>query len=116
VRRPKLPKERGISSYPGLRRDGDLRVREHARTKPQPEGFSVTIRGRAGLWYAEGDHLLFVDSELLVGPAACVVWSRSIKAWEPPYEAETIDSAKRQSILENIRRWFRAGGNEIEID
>lgn len=80
------------------------------------EGFSVQVLGRAGLLYREGERQLYIRSELLLGPTAQVIYTRSIKAWEPPFQQEDIDASKKEQIIDNIRRAFRWTGYEIEVD
>jgi hypothetical protein len=79
------------------------------------EGFSVEVLGRTGLLYSEGDRSLRVNSEVLAGPAGMAVYSRSIRNWSEPHEHEEIDTAKRETIMDNIRRAFRFRGVEIDV-
>ena len=79
------------------------------------EGFSVEVLGRIGLLYTEGFKSLDIDSEVLAGPAGLAIYKDSIKSWNPPHEGETIDEAKRDAIVENIRRAFRFRGSEIHV-
>jgi hypothetical protein len=79
------------------------------------EGFSVEVLGRAGLLYTEGSKTLDIDSEILAGPSGLVIYTNSIRSWNPPYDTETIDESKRDAIVDNIRRAFRFQGFEIEI-
>lgn len=67
------------------------------------EGFSVEVLGRTGILYREGDHVMFVDSEVLAR-SGIAVWRNRIKNWREPYQDETIDESKRVQIIENIRR------------
>lgn len=80
------------------------------------EGFSVQVIGRGGLLYCEGERQLHVDSELLMGPTAQVIYTKSIKAWEPPFRQDELDASKKEQIVNNIRRAFRWTGYEIEVD
>jgi hypothetical protein len=79
------------------------------------EGFSVRILGRAGLTYREGERQLLVNSELLTTPSGMVIYTNSIKAWQPPFEQDEIDATKKAQIIDNIRRAFRWAGYEIEV-
>src|SRR5262245_59271710 len=74
------------------------------------EGFSVEVLGRTGVLYSEGRKILKINSEVLAGPAGLVIYTNSIIRWEPPDEDELVDTAKRQAIVENIRRAFRFRG------
>jgi Immunity protein 74 len=52
---------------------------------------------------------------MLEGPSGLAIFANSIRAWQPPFQDEPIDDAKRQSIVDNIRRAFRFDGFEIEV-
>jgi hypothetical protein len=80
------------------------------------EGFAVRALGRAGLEYREGEKIMRVDSEMLVGPAGLVLYKASIRSWEPPHDREVVDDAGRDRIVDNIRRAFRFEGFEIEVE
>jgi hypothetical protein len=77
-------------------------------------GFSVEVLGRTGLRYCEGPKCVTIDSEVLTGSSGLAVYGRSIRHWDPPHDAEVIDDATRDAILENVRRAFRFRGFEIE--
>ncbi|WP_119422724.1 Imm74 family immunity protein [Desertibaculum subflavum] len=79
------------------------------------EGFSVEVLGRTGLRYREGDRSLFIDSEVLTGEPAMVLYSGSIRHWEPPHQAGTIDDATRAAIIDRVRRAIRFQGHEIDV-
>jgi len=90
-------------------------------TTPRPnlyessDGFSVEVLGRTGLCYREGKRKMFVDSEVVTGPAGMVVYRDSIVRWDSPNEAEIISEAERERILNNIRDAFRSQGFEIQV-
>ena len=80
------------------------------------EGFSVEILGPAGLLYVEGEKSIHISSEILASyNPALALYTRSIKAWDPPNDREEINDIKRNEIVENIRRAFRFRGFEIEV-
>jgi hypothetical protein len=80
------------------------------------EGFSVEVLAPdGGLRYAEGPRTMDVDSEMLVGPTALVIYARSIKRWNPPYSQESVDEATKERILDNMRRAFRFRGFDIDV-
>ena len=79
------------------------------------EGFSVEVLGRTGLRYRENNKSMFIDSEVLLGPSGMAVYKTSIQKWDPPNEKEAIDDAKRECIVDNVRRVFRFQGYEIDI-
>jgi len=78
-------------------------------------GFSVEVLGRTGLAYRESGREMFVDSEVLAGPAGMVVYRDTINRWKPPHDGEAINDAERERILQNIRGAFRYQGFEIEV-
>jgi len=90
-------------------------------TSPRPnvyessDGFSVEVEGRTGIAYRENGREMFVDSEVLAGPAGMVVYQNTINRWKPPHDNEEISAAGRNRILENIREAFRFQGFDIEI-
>jgi hypothetical protein len=79
------------------------------------EGFSVEVLGMTGLLYTEGPKSLRLDSEVLAGPHGLMIYSSSIRVWNAPHAGEIIDEARRDAIVENIRRAFRFRGFEIEV-
>lgn len=89
-------------------------------TRPQPnlivssKGFSVEILGRTGIRYTEGNRSMFIDSEVLATPAIAV-FASSIRCWEPPFDREVIDDAKRQAIVSNITEAIRFCGETVQI-
>ncbi|MES2997498.1 MAG: Imm74 family immunity protein [Verrucomicrobiota bacterium] len=90
-------------------------------TTPRPniyestDGFSVEVLGRTGLTYREGNHEMFIDSEVLAGPAGIVVYRDTISRWQPPHDGELINDEICMRILENIKDAFRFQGFEIEV-
>ncbi len=78
------------------------------------EGFSVEVLGRTGLRYTEGNRVAHIDSELLVGEPAIVVYMNRLKTWQAPHENDVLDDAAKAKILENIRRAFRHASHEID--
>ncbi len=84
-------------------------------TVTSDEGFSVTVLGRTGLLYVEGNRVLRIDSEVLAGPAGMAVYSRSIRAWDAPHDGTPIDDAMRARVLENVRAAFKFWGNDIDV-
>ena len=81
------------------------------------EGFSVEFLGPAGILYVEGEKSIHISSEILgpTSPDLLVLYTRSIKAWDPPNDNEAINHIKQNEIVENIHRAFRFRGSEIRI-
>lgn len=78
------------------------------------EGFTVEVLGRIGVRYVEGEKSLFVDSEVLMGPARLVVFPDSIQRWDPPND-QAVSDRERERIVENLRRAFHFRGFDIKI-
>jgi len=78
-------------------------------------GFAVEICIPVGLRYTELGKTMEVDSEVLAGPSGLVVYSRSIKSWEPPHHNEPIDADARRRIMDNIRDAIRFEGFNAQI-
>ncbi len=79
------------------------------------EGFSVEVLGMTGLLYTEGSKSLRLDSEVLAKPTGLIIYTSSIRTWNSLHDGEIVDEAKRDVIVENIRRAFRFRGFEIEV-
>jgi hypothetical protein len=79
------------------------------------EGFSIEVLGRTGLLYTEGLKSMHIDSEILASPGGIAMLKNSIRAWNPPYENESVDDIKRKTIIDNLRRAFRSPGDDISV-
>lgn len=78
-------------------------------------GFSVEVLGRVGIRYVEHGRTMTIDSEVLQGPSALVLYTDSITKWDAPHDLEVVDSAARRRIAENVRDAFRFRGLDIQI-
>ena len=93
---------------------------EERITEPQPNviessaGFSVSVLGRVGLRYQEGDRSVRINSEVLAAPRGIVMLKDSIKYWEGPNPGKVSD-ADRDRIVSNVKRAFEACGYELEV-
>ena len=79
------------------------------------EGFSVEVLGQTGLTYRDKGREMFIDSEVLSGPAGMAVYRDTISCWKPPHDDEIISDDEKEHIMQNIREVFRFQGFEIEI-
>lgn len=79
------------------------------------EGFSVEVLGRTGLLYVEGERSARLDSEILIGEPAMVVYINRLKSWNVPYEKDAMDKEVRDRIAESIRRALQFKGHEVEF-
>jgi hypothetical protein len=83
-------------------------------TEMSGPGCGVTVLGRAGLRYREGDRTIFVDGEMLTGEFDFVIYAGSIRAWES--SGEPIAEAERQRIVSNIQAAFRQNGMAVDVE
>jgi hypothetical protein len=79
------------------------------------EGFAVEVLGRVGLLYTEGRRTVHLDSEVINGPHGLVLYTSSIRQWDPPNSGESINAAERDRIVQNIRAAFRFRAIEIDV-
>ena len=79
------------------------------------EGFSVEVLGRTGLLYTDGSKSIHIDSEVLNARAIAII-EKSIRAWNPPNENETIEDNKLNEIIANIKRAFDFKNVQIYVD
>jgi hypothetical protein len=78
------------------------------------EGFSVEVLGKTGLRYKEPNRTLWLDSEMLAGPAGLILYSGNMKREGSP-ETITLGTVDRDRIIENVRAAFRFRGFEIQV-
>lgn len=79
-------------------------------------GFSVEVLGRTGMLYCEHGRKMKIDSEVLMGTKAMVIYIYSISKWLSPHEAELVDENTRQHIINNIRDAFLFSGVEVGFE
>lgn len=77
------------------------------------EGFSVELLGSTGMRYKDAQGSIFVDSEILAGPAGLMLISSSIKRWENT--TNDVSAEERERIVDNIKRAFKFRGVTIQI-
>jgi Immunity protein 74 len=78
-------------------------------------GYSVEILGMTGLRYREEGRSIFMDSEMLAVGKKIGAYRNSVKAWDPPNEADLLDEQERSRIIENIRRALEGKGWEFLV-
>lgn len=78
--------------------------------------FKLKITGRAGLLYQEGKRLMKIDSEMLVGPTYdIIVYTDSIRQWEPPFQKDRLDENEKNRILQNVRSDLEKNGYKVDM-
>jgi Immunity protein 74 len=78
-------------------------------------GFSVEVLGQTGIRYREVDRSAFVDSEVMNEPDTILIYERSIKKWDPPYESDPLDDRDRAKIVDGIRKAFEFKGYRLQV-
>ncbi len=78
------------------------------------DAFTIIRQDRFVLEYREGNHRVLIEVE--PGIPNLAVYAESIKAWEIPFENETISESERERILSNIRRSFDATNYSYTIE
>lgn len=67
--------------------------------------YRVKFQGRAGLIYEENGRSMLIDSEMLAGPNFdIVIYTDTIKPWEPLDDTGRINEEERARIRENIAK------------
>lgn len=79
------------------------------------EGFSVEVLSIVGILYSEGTRRMQINSEVMIRVDGIVVHTDSIRAWDPPYENEVIDTNKKSQIIKNIERAFQYRGYKMHV-
>jgi hypothetical protein len=78
-------------------------------------GFSVEVLGMTGMRYTEGGRVMKIDSEVLAGTAGIALFTKSIKGWEPPHEADALTDADKRQIIANIQLAFQSQGWGLDV-
>lgn len=78
------------------------------------DGFSVEVLGPTGLRYVEAGRKLWLNSEILAGPAGLILYSGNMKL-EAAAEMIILDVMDRNRIVKNVRAAFRFRGFEIQV-
>ena len=75
----------------------------------------ITLLGRTGLRFTEGDRSMFVDSEMLGRPNGIAVYRESISRWDPPYEADALSEGDRERVLASIVAALRLQRLDVDV-
>lgn len=78
-------------------------------------GFSVEVVGQTGLLFVENGRTMQIDSEALATPGTLVLYSASIRKWDPPHSSEPVAQSDRDRILANIQALFDYGGYKLQV-
>ena len=93
---------------------------DEAFTEPEPNviesscGFAVRVLGRTGMRYTEGEHSVWIDSEVLATPFGLVMYPPSMRVWEGP-EPREVSEPERERVVNNIKRAFAACSYQLDV-
>ena len=76
--------------------------------------YKVKLKGRSEVGYVEGQKNMIIGSEFMAGPSGMVIYSDSMKSWQPPFENEKLTDEDRERIKYNITEDLRSHGIEAE--
>jgi len=73
---------------------------------------------RSHILFAHGNRVVKIYGEMLVptpGFSDYLIYKRTIKCWEPPFENEAIDEATKEHILREIETEMAKIGRIVEV-
>lgn len=76
--------------------------------------YKVKLKGRSGVEYSESNKKILIGSEFMAGSNGIVIYSDSLKAWQPPYENEKLSIQERERIQNNIKEDLKGHGILVE--
>ena len=76
--------------------------------------YKVKLKGRSGVEYSEGKKKIFIGSEFMAGSNGIVIYSDSLKAWQPPYENGKLSINEIERIKHNITEDLKGHGIPLE--
>jgi len=69
---------------------------------------NIKITGRAGLIYRHGPKVMKIDSEMLAGgDFDMVIYERSMRKWQPPYDLESISEDVFSDIKNDVQKLLK---------
>ena len=78
------------------------------------KAYKVKLKGRSGVEYSEGKKKIFIGSEFMSGSNGIVIYSDSLKAWQPPYENDELSIYEIERIKHNISEDLKGHGIPVE--
>ena len=76
--------------------------------------YRVKLKGRSGVEYSEGNKKILIGSEFMAGSKGMVIYSDTLKAWQPPYENDKLSIHERDRIKHNVTEDFKGHGIPVE--
>lgn len=80
------------------------------------KGYKVTLKGRSGVLYSEGDHEAQIEAEMLADSTDIVIYFDAFCSWLTPFDNEIITNDVKHRIKQNISRELESKGLVIEWD
>lgn len=85
------------------------------RVRRVDDATSIVPVSRDQFRLLENDHTLLFSAELVTGEPARHIYAKSIRAWLPPNEFETITPERREELLSKICTYFRINGEATKV-
>jgi len=68
----------------------------------------IELTGRAGMIYSDADRVMKIDCEMLAkGEYDMVIYERSMHAWQPPHEDESVTDEEISKIKRDIENHLK---------
>ena len=78
------------------------------------KAYKVKLKGRSRVEYSEGKKKILIGSEFMSGSNGIVIYSDSLKAWQPPYENDELSIHEIERIKHNISEDLQGHGIPVE--
>ena len=62
----------------------------------------------AGMTYKEGEKVLKIDSEMLVGKFDHAIYWSKVTHWDPPFDSEALSEAEKTRIRANLEKELKS--------
>ena len=72
--------------------------------------------GRDEIVYVKGGHRIYINSELQNGNIERIIYTTSIRNWQPPFENDPITEAEKTLILQTLCGYYDKCGIRYKVD
>lgn len=79
-------------------------------------GFTVQAVRIHDVKYTEAEKSVTISGEILVGDPGYVLYTSTLKRWDPPHNGVMLEGSKRQEIIDNIAQALRFMGVEFVFE
>lgn len=76
--------------------------------------YKVSLKGRSGITYLEGDRIANIEAEMMTGDIDLVIYFDRFRAWAPPNEKDYITEEDRKRIRENVTEELESKGMVLD--